>query len=165
MPNASDKSSTTQEDETTAEHTLTTRSGVKRRCISSRVKRIAERGAPVAAAKPAPAPPVITYLDHTAFFFLPKSESFPTQVPISTEGPSLPSPSPEKKLTILPMTVAKRVFKGRNDSTPRSIPSLLGIPPPFDSGTFLCTKYAAEERIPKAIKATTIILASLFAKE
>ena len=59
---------------------------------------------------------------------------------------------------IEPAKVPMSVRTHLNESSPRKTPSLLGIPPPFDSGTFLCNTAMAK---PKIINAKNIkIMAS-----
>ena len=96
-------------------------------------------GEPVATAKPAPAPPVITYLSQAGLFLDGAVHMAPSEVPMSTAGPSLPRGTPAKKLIILPIKVPIIVRSHLKERMPLSTPSLRGMPPPFDSGMIWCS--------------------------
>ena len=54
------------------------------------------------------------------------------------------------------LEVAKRVFAHLNERTPRSTPSLLGIPPPRHSGTVLWSQNITSAKATRATKTSAI---------
>ena len=88
-------------------------------------------GAPVAAAKPAHAPPVIVYFSH-ALFPLANilTVPFPTEHPICTLGPSLPRGTPTRKVSRVEVNIPSRLRTHLNGINPRIIASEFGIPLP-----------------------------------
>ena len=96
LPKIMERASAVSEAKTTDESATISIMGEKRLCTSSKAKMIPVAGAPVATAKPAAAPPVITYLSQAGVrlkrLFVPR----PSAVPIRTDGPSFPSGNPVK---------------------------------------------------------------------
>ena len=86
----------TKEADTTDKETVTTNIGVNLLWISSKANNIPANGAPVATANPAAAPPVFIYLPSALFFFEVLQHKSLTAVPIKTEGPSVPTGTPDK---------------------------------------------------------------------
>ena len=107
-------------------------------CASSIANNIPERGAPVATAKPAHAPPVIEYLLQTGCFFAKTlTLPLPTAVPINTEGPSFPNGTPIKKEVNDIKNTPINVLNHLKVTIPRSNAMDEGIPPPLTLGCFL----------------------------
>ena len=92
-------------------------------------------------------------------------QRLPSDVPIRTAGPSLPRGNPPKKLIMLPKRVPKRVLSGLNESIPRRIPSLLGIPPPLTSGIVLCMRIISPASAKSAANTRMINNGELLASE
>lgn len=98
-------------------------------------------GAPVAVENPAQAPPVIENLLQ-ARYFLPNIDvpPFPAEVPICTDGPSVPRGTPIKKESKETKKVPINVISHLNFISPLRIAIDVGIPPPFMLGIFYITK-------------------------
>ena len=105
---------------------------------SSKEKRIAVMGEEVAIEKPADAPPVIAYLRHALCFFEPKQliTPSPIAVPICTQGPSVPSGTPERKVSSAEKGRAIMLASQLKLIIPRIAATDVGIPPPLQ----LCVK-------------------------
>ena len=112
------------------------RSGEKRLWSSSIEKSIALIGAPVASEKPAQAPPVIIYRRHPTFFLPPKIRTVPSPIalPICTQGPSVPSGIPQRKVRKADMGRTKALESHFMSVTPFIAVIVVGIPPPLQVG-------------------------------
>ena len=114
--------------------------GEKRRCASSMAKNMPVRGAPVAEAKPAHAPPVMVYRSHALCFFAKRFVvPFPIEHPICTLGPSEPRGIPTRKESRFDVNIPSRLDIHLNGIKPLKIASEFGIPLPRTIGSSFIT--------------------------
>lgn len=116
--------------------------GEKRRCASSIAKIMPVSGAPVAAVKPAHAPPVSVYFSNARLPFAKMfTVPFPIEHPICTLGPSFPRGTPTRKVRRVEKNIPNKLRIHLKGINPRIIAIEFGIPLPRIIGNnFIKTK-------------------------
>ena len=105
--------------------------GENLRCASSMANIMPVRGAPVAAANPPQAPPVMVYLSHALLPFAKRSTApLPTEQPICTFGPSFPRGTPTKNVSRVDVNIPSKLLIHLNGINPRRMAREFGIPLP-----------------------------------